>query len=98
MGMPVTQLGDHLLECIQHIEVGPRIEVRSGQRGGRMQDEQIADTRSVRMALPEQVLYAISDVNDFPFFRVLIVSFSMALRRFDTCSARCGMTLAVSLV
>ena len=67
VGMAVAKLRNHGFEGIEHVEIGAGIEVGCGQRGRGVEDEQVADSRRLRVVFLEQGFDRVGDVQDFAF-------------------------------
>lgn len=64
MRMTVVQFGDDVLQRIQHIDVGSGIEVGGSQRRGRMQNNQMTNSRTLAIVLVQVGRNRFSDIED----------------------------------
>jgi len=52
VGMTILRFGNHGFEDVEHVEIGAGIEIGRGQGCCGVQDQQIADSRGLRVILP----------------------------------------------
>ena len=62
--MAVAQFGNHGFEGIEHVEVGPGIEIGRGECGCGVEYQKIADSGCLRVIRLEQSLHGFSDVKN----------------------------------
>ena len=69
--MPIPQLWNPMLECVQHIQVSSRVEVGRGKRSGGVQDRQLAEARAAAVGFLNDLLKTVSEVDNFPLLMSL---------------------------
>src|SRR5271157_3804565 len=70
--VPIGKLGNHVLEGVEHVEVGAGIEIGRGKRRSGMQQIQLAYAGFFGMLLPQQLFELLGDVHNL----ALLVGFN----------------------